>query len=414
MTDMLPLWICCQLGAREHYAIPRALYQGDRLQCLLTDAWTSPQSRGDSLLSKVSSGLKERCHPDLTNAPIQAFTPSLLQFELLQRWRKTGNWERMMQRNQWFQRQVLRYLQANLHQFSPSTVLFSYSYTALSLFQFAKQQGWKTVLGQIDPGPVEEQLVAEEQRRHPGLEPIWQPVPPSYWQTWRQECALADEIIVNSDWSKRLLTQADLEPANIRVVPLVYEPPQAARAFCRTYPKEFSSDRPLRVLFLGTVTLRKGIAPLLAAIAHLQDAPIEFWMVGSLQITIPPHLRQHPKIRWLGAVPRSETQHYYQSADVFLFPTLSDGFGLTQLEARSWQLPIIASSTCGTVVEPGKNGLLLPEVTPEAIVDALRWCLEHPQHLTALAHHADSIESFSLHTLRHHLESLFNANSAIV
>lgn len=37
-------WRCCQLGAREHYAVPRALLRRDMLGCLLTDAWVSPSS----------------------------------------------------------------------------------------------------------------------------------------------------------------------------------------------------------------------------------------------------------------------------------------------------------------------------------------------------------------------------------
>ena len=41
---MPPSWICCQLGSREHYAIPRVLQQNNRLTVLITDAWVRPQS----------------------------------------------------------------------------------------------------------------------------------------------------------------------------------------------------------------------------------------------------------------------------------------------------------------------------------------------------------------------------------
>ena len=37
-------WLCCQLGAREHYAIPRALFRIGMLGCLVTDAWVPPSS----------------------------------------------------------------------------------------------------------------------------------------------------------------------------------------------------------------------------------------------------------------------------------------------------------------------------------------------------------------------------------
>ena len=71
----------------------------------------------------------------------------------------------------------------------------------------------------------------------------------------------------------------------------------------------------------------------------------------SIQIAVPADLRDHPQVRWAGTVSREDTARYYRDADVFLFPTYSDGFGLTQLEAQAWKLPIIASVFCGAVVE---------------------------------------------------------------
>jgi glycosyltransferase involved in cell wall biosynthesis len=379
--DDFSSWICCQLGAREHYAIPRALHQSNQLQQLITDAWNSPQSLGNRLIGKVSSRLQDRFHSDLVYAPVQSFSLSLIKFEVNQKLRKTGAWDRMIQRNHWFQRKVLKYLQTNAHRFSSSTVLFSYSYTALSLFKFAKKHGWKTVLGQIDPGPLEEQRVAQEQLRYPDVEPTWHPVPSSYWQTWQQECDLADKIVVNSQWSKNLLAQSQVEPCKVQVIPLVYEPPKAAKNFRRTYPNQFSDERPLKVLFLGRITLRKGIAPLLAAIEQLLELPIEFWFVGPIQVNIPDALYQHPRIHWLGSVPHSETYWYYQASDIFILPTLSDGFGLTQLEAQAWQLPLIVSDFCGEVIQDQVNGLVLSDVTEASIVQALKNCFDHPEKL---------------------------------
>ncbi len=69
--------------------------------------------------------------------------------------------------------------------------------------------------------------------------------------------------------------------------------------------------------------------------------------------------------------PRIEVDKYYKDADVFIFPTFSDGFGLTQLEAQSWKLPVIASRHCGEVVRDGVNGVILEEVSGQAIADVL-------------------------------------------
>ncbi|MGB3296635.1 MAG: glycosyltransferase family 4 protein, partial [Phormidesmis sp.] len=157
------------------------------------------------------------------------------------------------------------------------------------------------------------------------------------------------------------------------------------------------------VLFLGLVTLRKGIGVLLEAIKQLAGEPIELQIVGSLHIEVPEALKNHPQIRWIGPVPRSQVAQQYQQADVFIFPTLSDGFGLTQLEAQSWKLPIIASPHCGQVVKHQQNGLLLPEITADAIAKAITYCYQHPGALATYASQAVSSNNFQLKDLSQRL-----------
>jgi glycosyltransferase involved in cell wall biosynthesis len=392
-------WICCQLGAREHYAIPRALHQSGQLAQLITDAWVPPQSPLNRLPPSALRSLRDRHHPDLSSAPVQAFTSSLLQFEATQKLKKTAEWDRMIARNRWFQARTIQHLEAS--QCIPHPTLFTYSYAALELLKYAKSKGWRTILGQIDPGIIEEKIVISEHAKYPDLAPHWQPVPPSYWNDWQQECELADRILVNSRWSADLLEKAGVDPEKIRIVPLVYE--ASSQLFNRTYPAEFSRSRPMRVLFLGQVNLRKGMAAVLDAVRQLESLPIEFWFVGSQQITIPADLADHPQVRWVGTVPRSQTQPYYQQADVFLFPTLSDGFGLTQLEAQAWQLPLITSRFCGEVVQDQVNGVVLPEVTAGAIAAVLRDFVTTPQRLADLSQGSGQLHQFSIDHLSEQL-----------
>ncbi|MBD2001061.1 glycosyltransferase family 4 protein [Leptolyngbya sp. FACHB-541] len=401
-----PSWICCQLGAREHYAIARSLYQAGNLSLLITDAWVKPQSLLNSFPNPLLKSLQERFYPDLVAAPVASFTGSLLRFEVSHRVRKTGDWERMIARNRWFQKQVIRHLEAiqSRRPFKTPPVLFTYSYAALDILCYAKSKGWMTVLGQIDPGIFEEKIVLAEHQKHPNLASSWQPVPPKYWEDWQTECTLSDCILVNSNWSKQALQQVGIDEQKIEVVPLVYTPQSVAKNFQRTYPDRFSQQRPLRVLFLGQVILRKGAAALLEAAKLLQDKPIEFWIVGRSEVTSTDTCSHN--IRWIGAVSRSETVKYYQQADVFLFPTLSDGFGLTQLEAQAWKLPLIVSKFCGEVVIDGINGKVLPEVTGGAIAILLQSFVEQPQLLLKLSQSCHSQTVFGLSKLAEQLQAL--------
>jgi glycosyltransferase involved in cell wall biosynthesis len=403
-------WICCQLGAREHYAVPRALARRSVLERIITEGW----------------GFGGRWHEELKEAAVTSFNWSLIAFEMLARARRLRGWPLIMARNNWFQRKVVNHLSSyRLSVIGSQVTLFAYSYAARDIFRFAKQQGWKTVLGQIDPGPVEEKIVAEETARVPELAGDWQPAPPEYWDNWQEECSLADHIIVNSEWSRTCLLEAGVNSEKLSVIPLAYEMsevrgqksasgperPTARREVRpkRQYPDRFAQQRPLRVLFLGQVNLRKGVARLFEAIRRLRNEPIEFEFVGRVQVTVPADLKNNARVRWFDAVPRGKTDDFYRTADVLIFPTLSDGFGLTQLEAQAHGLPVIASRCCGEVVTHGVNGLLLDEPVADAIVEALQFCLADPARLAAFSAASRIDGRFSLDSLAQNLLSLVNA-----
>ncbi len=386
------MWLCCQLGAREHYAIPRALFRQGVLDQLATDAWVLPGSP----LAALSHALSERFHPDLTAARVRAWNSGLLAFELAARLKRLSGWPLILARNHWFQRKVTSLLSG--HQLSPldsQPTLFSYSYTALEPLRFAKSQGWKTVLGQIDPGPVEEEIAAAEAEREPSLAHNWTRAPAGYWKSWREECDVADWIIVNSQWSLDALVQTGIPREKLSMIPLVFENNMPSVS-PKEYPKQFTVTRPLRVLFLGQINLRKGIARLLKAARAFQSQPVEFLLVGPIQINIPKDLRSNQKLRWFGPVARSKIRNYYEQADVFILPTLSDGFALSQLEALANRLPVITSRQCGEVVIDHVNGLLLEEPTGAAIEEALRACLHNPDQLAKFSENATVGERFSL------------------
>jgi glycosyltransferase involved in cell wall biosynthesis len=405
MIDRNPSWICFQLGARRHYADPRVLHQAGKLAYLITDAWVPPKSPISRIFNwipgQLGKRLSQRYHPDLKNALVFDFTLSLLRFEGLQSLQKSQGWRRTIARNQWFQNCSVRLLEKLSYQFSEPPIVFAYSYAALEIFKYAKQQGWHTVLGQINPGIVEENIVRAEYERHPRYQSSWQPAPSEYWSQWKQECELADRIIVNSFWSSQALQKTGIPVDKITIIPLAYEPQEEASNFIRTYPKSFSVERPLRVLFLGQITLRKGVAALLKSAEKLGHRPIEFWLIGHPEIALP---RSLPKnIHWFNSVPRNKVNEYYKAADLFIFPTLSDGFGLTQLEAQSWKLPIVASPFCGSVVKHGENGFLLSEVTSQNICKALEHFIDSPPILEKLSRNSYTMNSFSMSTLESNL-----------
>jgi glycosyltransferase involved in cell wall biosynthesis len=420
-------WICCQLGAREYYAIPRALLRVGMLRCLITDAWVPPSS----LLAKISgrtSNLAERFHAELRDARVRAFNSSLILFEAVERVRALEGWTQIIARNRWFQRKVVSFLRSQLSTSDSQPILLSYSYTALEPFRHVKSRGWKTVLMQIDPGPEEERIVAEEVARVPELARDWQPAPAGYWDDWHEECKLADRVVVNSQWSRAGLIRDGVPAKKLSVIPLAYEASkvrgQKSEVRCkksevgcaRIYPARFTQERPLRVLFLGLISLRKGVARLLEAARILHDEPVEFWMVGPVEIAHASTAGDGGRggfpqgngyrVKWLGAVTRNQGAEYYRNADVFILPTLSDGFAITQLEAQAHGLPVIASKFCGDVVTSGFNGIVLQEPTAACIAATIRECIADPGRLQKLTSALRVRNKFSIEALAQQLQDL--------
>jgi glycosyltransferase involved in cell wall biosynthesis len=346
----------------------------------VTDAWVG----ANNPLGLFHRHLRERYHSELAGAAVRAWTAGLVAFELAARVRRVSGWPLVLARNDWFQSRVARHL-ASLpgnRDRGGTPILFSYSYTALAPFRVAKQRGWITLLGQIDPGPSEERIVAELHRRCPEHARGWQPAPAEYWAAWQKECELADVVIVNSDWSRDALLVEGLPEEKIAVVPLAYTPPPETHGRHRTYPATFSRQRPLRVLFLGQAIVRKGIHDLIAAAQLMEADPIVFDVVGGhgpLSCRPPRNLTFH------GPVPRGEVSRWYEKADLFLLPSHSDGFALTQLEAMAHGLPVMATPRCGAVVEQGRTGWVVQPGNPRQLADVLREAISTPSLLSQMS-----------------------------
>ncbi len=372
----------CQLGAREHYVLPRGFHRRGLLQGLVTDVWAGPGNMVANMPGPLGRKFADRFSSDLEGARVEDFTASAIGFELIGRLRRRApaGWPAIMLRNAWFERHVVARMRAKRLLDNRPTV-FAYSYAALGILRAARDAGCRTVLGQIDPAITEENVVAEAVVRHARLKPDWARAPAAYWSRWREECALADHIVVNSPWACDGLARAGIDSAKLTVVPLAYDAGDEAPT--RQYPVHFGVERPLRVLFLGSLVIRKGVAELLEAAALLAGQPVEFHFVGGEAVSFPSEALNNAQIIRHGPVSRGGAAAHYAAADLFILPSLSDGFGLTQIEAASHGLPVIASRCCGAVVRDGVDGWLLSEVSGLAIAEAIRRYLDSPALLAA-------------------------------
>jgi glycosyltransferase involved in cell wall biosynthesis len=123
------------------------------------------------------------------------------------------------------------------------------------------------------------------------------------------------------------------------------------------------------VLWLGQVNLRKGIQYVAPAARLLPG--VDFEIAGPLAISDKAVAEFPPNVRFLGRITRDRTVDLYRQADVFILPTVSDGFALTQLEAMAQGVPVVTTPNCGDVVTDGKDGLIVPARDSEALARAI-------------------------------------------
>ncbi len=362
-------WTAIQLGSREHFAVPVALHGRGRLDRFITDIWLSHAV--SRFVRPFAPSLAGRRSSRLPEDKVCSNTIGRLVTDLrLKRQRKEG-WFAILERNEWFGAWAAKESARTC-----SSTVFSYGYTARLPFAAAKERGAKCILGQIDPGPREVEVVRERTAAYRHLAHPEENPPEDYWKLWREEIELADKIVVNSPWSAKLLVEEGVPAEKLVEIPLVYEPSGSMDHGAESMEREEEklkngNAKRLKALFLGSVILRKGVGQLFDAIRMLKNEPVDFTFAGPIGVKIPDDLLNMSNVRFLGPVDKATTERLYRESDVFLFPTLSDGFGLTQLEALGHGLPVIASRNCGQVVDDRVNGLVLYEVTPEAISEAI-------------------------------------------
>lgn len=130
-----------------------------------------------------------------------------------------------------------------------------------------------------------------------------------------------------------------------------------------------------RLVFVGHVQRTKGIYEILAAAEQLPD--LEFIIIGPVQ----PEVREvfHPdNVRFLNALPNHEVKEQLKQADVFLFPSYTEGFSNALAEAMASGLPIITTDVgANREMIEDKGGIIIPVGSHEAIVEALTNMKEH-------------------------------------
>lgn len=248
------------------------------------------------------------------------------------------------------------------------SAVYAYEDGALQTFRRAKSEGMKCVYDlPIAHWRCSRRLLDEEAERCPEWEPtlVGTRDSPAKCERKDAELELADVVICPSDFVKSsLLTEID-QAKPVHVIPFG-SPVTRQRTTKRT-------SGPLKVLFAGSMTQRKGLADVFAAMRLLDPQQIELHVIGSPVVRMDFYRNQFSTFTHHSSRSNERVLELMQSMDCLVLPSIVEGRALVQQEAMACGLPIIVTNNAGAgdLVEDGKAGFLVPIRDPAAIAQCI-------------------------------------------
>lgn len=261
--------------------------------------------------------------------------------------------------------------------------VYAYEDGALSSFKKAKEIGlfclydlptgyWRSIRS----------LLAEEKEKNPNWAMTLGGFDDSEYKLARkdEELALADSIFVASEFTKKTLEAYPKRLAPIHVIPYGFPEANMQRQYHST------KNRKIKLLYVGTLSQSKGISYIFDALNDLTDH-FELTVVGRGDIDSCPALqRALSKHHYIPALAHSDVLGLMAKSDLFIFPSLFDGFGMVITEAMSQGTPVITTDrTCGpSVINHGENGWLIESGSKDQLKACLLNILKYPEQLEIL------------------------------
>jgi glycosyltransferase involved in cell wall biosynthesis len=213
----------------------------------------------------------------------------------------------------------------------------------------------------------------------------------------RLEYEEADLIMTPSTFVQQSFVNRGIAPSKLAVVPYgvdttFFKPPQQAQQ-----TKKFT------LLFVGMVSLQKGLHYLLKAWqqAGLPVNDAELVVVGALQkdfLLIKKSLTIDQNVRFVGGIAREALRTMYQQASAFVLPSVQEGLAMVIGEAMGSGLPVIVSTHTGgqDLVTHGQTGLLYNPYDIESLTEHIVWCYNNRDKAAAMGLRAHKhIQAFS-------------------
>ena len=408
---VLPKAVVTHAGRRDSYQLALALSEGDLLDSLVTDFYWNPAVH--SLVKAVLPHRKvpERICDDLDFRLVH-LAPKAVFADIAKKLARNRDKEWDVYKNAALGDAARR------RAIETSSALFSYSYYAHSAFRRADAELAYRFLFQLHPHPQSvQEILAEEMERTPIaraslLMEAEMSLPQEVFAQMAEEAHLANGWVAASRYTAQTLAAHGVPAEKVHVVPYGVS---LAHFSPRLRPP--APEEPFTIIYVGSLIQRKGLSYLLDAMRVLKsegyskNVRLLLRGRGGVDRDLLKHYGDVDFDLKLG-LPLPELVRDLQRSDVFVLPSLTEGFAQVILEAMACGVPVITTAnTCAPdVMTEGVHGFTLPIRDSGAIAEKIVWGLEHRDALAAMGQEAArQAAGFTLERFRAGVRSAYRA-----
>lgn len=245
----------------------------------------------------------------------------------------------------------------------------------------AKSMGAGVIVDRPCSHIVEQDRLLQDESKREGIK--LPPIDPRVIDREVQEYEFADLITVPSNFAARSFYAKGFSADKIRVIPYgvdvsVFQP------VATPDPETFE------VLFVGQLSLRKGLVHLIRAFEKVKHPRKKLTLIGSAQREMLPTLRREAArlpIEILGHVPQSQLKESMSRSHVFVLPSIEDGYGLVMSQAMACGCPVVATANTGAemLISEGVEGYIVPAADSNSIAERLQRLADDPSSRESLS-----------------------------
>ncbi len=373
-------------GARDAYQLSLALSEAGLLEALVTDLfWTGDRpwvrTLERLLPKKAVQMLRQRSARGLPAAKVEMAVWSGL---------RTLAFEKISSVPAPLRRRAQRAADATLGRMAGrlaqqrGAALVSYSYYGFDAFQHYPRPA---MLFQLHPHPATmRRILSEELAAHPdcaeSLEQEWElALEPRDFDHLVRETTMAARFLVASSFTRDSLVENGASASAITVIPYGVD----LERFRKEINAPSTSGR-LKLLFVGRINQRKGIKYLLEALRLLDTRQVELTVCGRVLDDLALFRPFADRVKIRPSVTAEELVAAYQAADLFVFPSVAEGFAQVLLESLACGLPILSTTHTAApdLIEDGEQGFIVEPRRPDLLVERIIWAADHREELARM------------------------------